>query len=94
MTNPNDIPPAAMQALKELWNDPDHVHLAVTPRDAWVTTAVIQFACRNPHLSATQREIAERVGRALQGALAARTPVGAEYLEMGWNPAFDQPRSE
>jgi hypothetical protein len=83
-----------MQALRQIWNDPQHLHLAVTPRDAWITTAVIQFACRNPQLSPSQREIAERVGRALQGALAAISPVGAEYLEMGWDPTFDQLGSE
>ena len=88
MTNTHDIPPEAMAALAKIWHDQRHVRLAIVPRDAWMTVAIIQFACRNPQLSPEQREIAERVGRALQGALAALSPIGAEYLELGFDKIF------
>jgi hypothetical protein len=89
-----DVPPEALQALIAIWRDQRHIHLSLRPGDAWMTVAIVQFAARNPALSPEQREIAERVGRALQGALAQLSPIAAEYLEMGWNPAYDRPRGD
>lgn len=89
-----EIDPKIAGALHALWNDPREVHLAMRGRDAWVTCAIIQFACRNPALNPAQRETAERVGRVLAGAVAALAPDLAPTLELGWDAAFDVPRKK
>jgi hypothetical protein len=88
------MPPEVLAALKRLWADRREVHLVMRGRDAWLTCAIIQFACRNPALSPAQRETAERVGRELQAAVAALAPDLAPALELGWDAAHDVPREE
>lgn len=92
MTTSPEMPPEVQRALLDLATDPRRVMCSLRPWDAWVTVAVIQFACRNPQLNPTQREQAERVGRALQAALAELAPETARYLELGWDPTNDMPR--
>jgi hypothetical protein len=88
----DEIPPEVMAMLKRVWQSKEPLVVSVKPRDAWTAVAVIQFACRNPHLPDTQRQQAIAVGRALQAALASMFPDGSRYLEDGWNPAKDVPR--
>lgn len=88
----NEIPPAVMVVLRRLWESRERLHIDVLPKDAWTTVAVIQYATRNPQLSATQREAAVSVGRALQRSLERLAPAAADLLEDGWNPDKDVPR--
>lgn len=92
MSSPDDLSPAAMEALTRLWRDPRKLHLVMRGRDAWITCTIIQFACRNPALSNEQRQIAERVARELQAAVTTLEPELGPLLELGWDPAYDRPR--
>jgi hypothetical protein len=95
VTTPPDEPsPEVLAALARLWSDPRKVHLVMRGSDAWTTCAIIQFACRNPALSPTQRAVAERVGRELQAAVATLAPDLQATLELGWDPAHDAPRED
>jgi hypothetical protein len=93
-TAPDEPSPEVLAALKRLWMDPRKVHLVMRGSDAWTTCAIIQFACRNPELSPTQRAVAERVGRELQAAVATLAPDLQGTLELGWDPAHDVPRKD
>lgn len=88
----SDLPPGVFAVLKQVWESPRQLHVDLSPRDAWTTVAVIQFATRNPQLSAEQREMAIRVGRKLQEEIELFMPAAARYLEDGWNPQKDVPR--
>jgi hypothetical protein len=88
----NELPPEVLRVLKALWESTKPLNISITPKDAWTTVAVIQFATRNPQLSPTQREQAMLVGRKLQEELELFAPAAARYLEDGWNPAKDVPR--
>jgi hypothetical protein len=67
----------------------DSSHVQILPHDAWVALGVVQFATRNPALSAAQRQIIERFDRELRRGLTAIELRLRAYLEMGWNPALD-----
>jgi hypothetical protein len=86
------VPTETLEALRRLWEDPRKVHLVMRGSEAWITTAIIQLATRNPALSPTQRAVAERVGRELQAAVASMAPELAAALELSWDPANDVPR--
>jgi hypothetical protein len=85
----DDLPPDVLRVLKQLWESKEQLHVDISPKDAWTTVAVIQFASRNPQLSAAQRAAAIAVGRKLQEELELFAPAAARYLEDGWNPAKD-----
>jgi pantothenate synthetase len=87
-----ELPPAVLAVLKALWESDRKLHISISPKDAWTTVAVIQFASRNPQLSPTQRDQAIAVGRKLQEELELFAPAAARYLEDGWNPAKDVSR--
>lgn len=88
----DELPPEVLAVLTQLWQSDVHVHISITPRDAWTIVAVIQYATRNPQLSPAQRDAAITVARILQEAIQDRFPAAADLLEEGWNPAKDVPR--
>lgn len=88
----SDIPPEVLAVLKQLWESKEQLHIDISPRDAWTTVAVIQYATRNPQLTSEQRRSAIAVGRKLQEELQLFAPAAARYLEDGWNPDKDVPR--
>jgi hypothetical protein len=67
------------------------IYIQILPRDARVALGIIQFATRNPNITPEQLQIIEAFGRQIQRGLIAIEPALAPYLEMGWNPAYDQP---
>ena len=93
MSTDTDIPEHVLRHFAQvLWTIEEPLQLAVLPRDAWVLLGVIQFASRNPALSPNHKEIVERCGRAIQGALNyfSPDPLIAEVMEQGWNPEMDR----
>jgi hypothetical protein len=88
----DELPPAVLAVLKQLWQSTKQLHISITPRDAWTTVAVIQYATRNPQLSPAQRESAIAVAHVLQEAIRDSFPAAADLLEDGWNPAKDVQR--
>ncbi|HEU5103249.1 MAG TPA: hypothetical protein VFU22_29715 [Roseiflexaceae bacterium] len=88
----DDLPPELMQSLIVLWRIERPIVVSIKPRDAWVALGIIQFATRNPALSVTQRQLIEAFGRQLQQALVVIDSTLGTYLEMGWDPAYDQPK--
>jgi hypothetical protein len=88
----DQLPPDVLRVLKQLWESTERLHIDISPKDAWTTVAVIQFASRNPQLTPGQRASAITVGRKLQEELELFAPAAARYLEDGWNPAKDVPR--
>lgn len=89
-----ELPEGLAEPLMQLWRNERPITVQLRPRDAWVALGVIQFATRNPALSADQRRMVEQFGRELQRVLAGIDPRLAPYLEMGWDPAHDQPKEE
>jgi hypothetical protein len=89
-----DLPPGLKGPLIRLWRIERSIVVHILPRDAWVALGIIQFTTRNPALSIMHQQIIESFGRELQRALAAIDPSLDKYLELGWDPAFDQPRQE
>jgi hypothetical protein len=87
-----DLPPDVIRVFRQLWESKEQLHISISPKDAWTTVAVIQFATRNPHLSPAQRESAIAIGHKLQEELELFAPAAARYLEDGWNPQKDVPR--
>jgi len=85
-----DLPADLKGPLIRLWRIRSPIVVSIKPRDAWVALGIIQFATRNPALSVTQRQLIETFGRELQRALVAIDPSLEKYLEMGWDPTFDQ----
>lgn len=90
--NDHEMPPELLEALTRIWLLKTPITLTILPRDTWMVVSVIQFATRNPALSAQQRSIVEAVGRQLQAALVSIDPVLGKYIELGWDPANDVPR--
>lgn len=89
----NDLPEAVLATLYGLWRMNVPLPLTLLPRDAWIVLGVVQYAARNPQLSDREREVVTAVGRALQRQIAQLDPRLDEYMEQGWDPAFDQPRA-
>jgi hypothetical protein len=87
-----DLPPEVQQIFERLWPMKQPIVVHILPRDAWIALGIIQFATRNPALSARHRQLIEQFGRELQRSLVAIEPRSEKYLEMGWNSEFDQPR--
>jgi hypothetical protein len=87
----SEIPPELLQPLLELWRIEQPITVQLLPRDAWTICAIVQFASRNPALSAEQHRLITEFGRALQRAVAGIDPRLNPYLEMGWNPEHDVP---
>lgn len=94
MPSPDETPPSVREALTALARDTRRLTVSLSPWDAWVTVAVIQYATRNPNLNAIQRNQAVRIGRALQDALVRIAPGVGGLLEAGWDPNQDVPRAE
>jgi hypothetical protein len=90
MATTDDLPPGLRDALIRLWRLPQPIHVQILLRDTWAALGVIQFATRNPALSAEQRQIIERFGRELQRGLVLIDPTLEPYLEMGWDPQHDR----
>jgi hypothetical protein len=88
----DEMPPEVLKVLTQLWKSTKQLNISISPKDAWTTVAVIQFATRNPQLSPTQREQAMFVGRRLQEELELFAPAAARYLEDGWDSGKDVPR--
>ena len=89
----DELPPAVLAVLRQVWEAQEPLHIDISPKDAWTTVAVIQYASRNPQLSPTQRQSAIDIARKLQEEISLRYPVAAGYLEEGWDPAKDTPRT-
>lgn len=93
-TDPDALPPDLAEALIRLWRLEQPIVVTIRPRDAWTICAIVQVATRNPALTPTHHRLIESFGRELQRALCALDPVLDTYLELGWDPAHDQPRSD
>ena len=90
----DELPPEVLAVLRQLWEETRPLHITISPKDAWTTVAVIQYASRNPQLTPGQRASAVAVGRKLQEELELFAPAAARYLEDGWNPEKDVPRGK
>jgi hypothetical protein len=88
----DELPAELKEPMIRLWRLEQPIVVSILPRDAWIALAIIQFAQRNPEISPMHREIIEAFGRELQRGFARIEPSLAKYLEMGWNPAFDEPK--
>lgn len=77
-------------SLRRILADRRDIHMAMWPRDAYTAVGLLQAARRQTGLAA-QRMAAERIGRALQGALAQIAPDVGIHLEAGWELADDGP---
>jgi len=88
----DELPDELKAPLYRLWRIEQPILVSLKPRDAWMVLGIVQFASRNPMLTPTQRQLIEAFGRSIQDHLAQFDPVFARYLEMGWDPAHDQPR--
>ena len=89
-----DLPDDLKGPLIQLWRMEQPILVSLKPRDAWLVLGIVQFASCNPALSPAQRQLIEAFGRAIQERLAEFDPVFARYLELGWDPAHDQPRKD
>lgn len=68
------------------------VTYCVEPFDAYVLLGCLQFAWRNPQLSAAQKRIIESFGRQLQRVFdRPETPLLQLTSELGWRIEFDVP---
>lgn len=68
----------------------DHppIVLEIGAVEAWVLLAQLQLACRHPQNTGPSRQIAARIARQLQEAIASGGAL-AIVAEMGWQQAFD-----
>lgn len=89
-----DLPDELRGPLIKLWGMEQRLRVAILPRDCFTAVAVLQFALRNPQLSAVQKEQGIAVARALQAAVAALDPIVGKYLEMGWDSQYDTPADD
>jgi hypothetical protein len=90
----NEIPQEVRDMMKRIWRSSEKLHFTLSPRDAWTTVAVLQYAWRNPALNDDQRQMIEELARGIQQGLVELEQDAQKYLEMGWHTEHDVPHDD
>ena len=69
-----------------------HLALHLDFLSAWSLLATLQLACRHPAFGGATREVAERVARQVQEAIAPPGSMRGMVAEMGWDARYDVER--